>query len=139
MSQRDFIYCISKLMSYIQFHSGKFNVHTRDVRKLATKYNWSELTVRPFHVHIIGELSVNGLYDLSVNGMDVLSINALPRDIRGLRDLSITGLKILSVKVHPSYVRDSVDVTSDIGLPGMNFLDPKLALNGLNVLTGLGP
>ena len=88
-------------MSYIKLHGVQFNVRNCDVRKGATRDTWSELTVRPSHVHSLDELAANGLFNLSINGMDVISINIHPRYVRGLHKFSVTGLKRLSVNVSP--------------------------------------
>ena len=76
------------------------------------------------HLHSLDELSVNGLYDLSVNGLDVLSINVHPCDVRGLHGMYVSGMKVLSFNVCPYGGRESVEVTSESSLPGMNGLRP---------------
>ena len=89
-------------------HRGQFNVCTREVRKGSIKVTWSELNIRPCHVHGIDDLDDNGLYNLSINGLDVISINYFPLDLRGLHEFSVADLKRLSVNVCPRYVRESV-------------------------------
>ena len=125
-------------MSYIKFHRGKFNVCNCDIRKGATRAPYSEWTVCPHHVNGLNELYYHGLYDLSVNGLNVLSINVRPCDIRGLNEFSVTVLKIMSVNVCPRDVIDSVNVTSESGLPSLNGVGTESSLNGLNGFNGLG-
>ena len=71
--------------------------------------------------------------------MDVPSINVFPCDIHVLHEFSFTDLKILSINVCPCDVRDSMFITSDSVIPGMNGLVPESALNGLNSLNVIGP
>ena len=47
-------------------------------------------------------------------------------------------MNYLSLNFHPRDVRESTDVTSEIGIPGLNDIGPELDLNGLNGLNGLG-
>ena len=70
--------------------------------------------------------------------MNVLSINVRPCDIRSLNEFSVTVLKIMSVNVCPRDVIDSVNVTSESGLPGLNGVGIESSLNGLNGFNGLG-
>ena len=134
MSWSEFIEYLSKLVRYIRFHSGQFKVCTSDVRKWSTRDTWFELTVRPPSVHSLDELSANGLYYLSINGLDLLSINGRPHDVRVLHEFSVTGLKIISVNVFPHDTSESLDITLESGLPGLNVLGPESALNGLKGL-----
>ena len=89
-------------------------------------------------MYSLDEMSSNSLYNLPVNSMDVLSTNVRPHDVRGLQKLSITGLKRISINVRPHDARESMDVKSDIGMPGLNGLGPEYTLNGMNGLNGLG-
>ena len=90
-------------------------------------------------MHSLNDLYANDMYELTVLGLDVISINFIPCGIRGMHKLSITGLKIMFVNICPLEVRDSVDVTLESGLPGLNVLGPELSLNGMNGLNVLGP
>ena len=124
-------------MSYIKLYGVQSNAHTRDARKGATRATWFELSVCPYHTHVTDELYTNGLYDMSVTGLYVIFIGVFTLDVLGLHKFSITGLKILPANVHPCDVRDSMDLTSKSGLPGLNGLTPESALNVLNGINGL--
>ena len=88
---------------------------------------WYESNFHPCHLYGIDDMFTNGLYDLSVNCLDLLSINVFPLGVGGLHEFSITGLKKLSINIIPRDVRESVDVTSESGLPGLNVLRPESA------------
>ena len=80
---------------------------------------------------------VNGLYEYFVNGVYWLSINVRPCDVIGLQEFSTTSMKGLSINVFSRNLRDSVGVTSESGITGMNELGMEMSLNGMNVLNGL--
>ena len=80
---------------------------------------------------------VNGLYEYFVNGVYLLSINVRFRDVIGLQEFSTTSMKGLSINVFSRNLRDSVGVTSESGITGMNELGTEVSLNGMNVLNGL--
>ena len=61
-------------------------------------------------MHVINDLSTNGLYGLSVNGMSVLSINVSHRDVCVMHNFSVTSMKILYINFCPPDVREFMDV-----------------------------
>ena len=88
-------------------------------------------------MHSLNDLYANDMYELTVPGLDIISINFIPCGIRGMHKLSITGLKILSVNIHPRDVRESVKVTSESDIPGLNGLGLEFSMNSLNGLKKL--
>ena len=88
-------------------------------------------------MHGLDEISTNCLYYLYENGLDVLYIKVLPHDVRGMHKFSVSALKILPVNVCSSDVIDSVDVTSESNIPGLNVIGPELTLNGVNGLNAI--
>ena len=91
-------------MSYIKFHGGNLNVHTRDVKEGIHLLNEMPINIHPPYIHGLNELSANGLNELSANFMNELYINVFPCDVRGLNELSFNGLNELLVKVCPRNV-----------------------------------
>ena len=120
----EFIENLSKLVICIKWHGGQFNIITHDFIKGDKRDTCSELTVWYLHMYVLDDMSANSSYDLSINGLYALSSNSCPCDVRVLQEFFITGLKIPSVNACSHDVRDYVDVTSEIVLPGMNGLGP---------------
>ena len=73
-----------------------------------------------------------------VKGLDVKSINVSPRGVCGVHKFFVTGMKRLSVNVCPRDIRESVGVTPDSDLPGVNGIGQELYLKGMNDLNGIG-
>ena len=91
-------------------------------------------------VHVLNDLSANGLYNMSANGMNVISIRVRPLDIYSLNGLSINGINVPSVHVRPCDVGESGDITPESGVHGLNDLNGlglESTLNGLNSLNCL--
>ena len=122
---------LNKLVSYIKFYGGNFNVHSCVIREVLCRLpgmNILSSLVRFHDVSYLNELSDNGLYDPSANGLNVLPINVHPRDIHGLHKLFVNCMNSLSIHICPSDVRESWKTTPESGLNGMN------VFNGVNVL-----
>ena len=94
-------------MSYIKFHSGKFNVRTRDVREGLhglPGLNVMSVLISSCDIDGLHDLSTNGLDDMYANGMNVISITPPP-------PCDASGLNELSVHVCPRDVGESRDAT----------------------------
>ena len=89
-------------------------------------------------MHSLNDLPTNGLYNLYANGTDVLPTNVNPCGVHSLHEFSVTGLKIMSVNFCPRDVKESTDVTSESGIPGINGIGQESYLNGMNDLNVLG-
>ena len=71
--------------------------------------------------------------------MDVKSINVRPLGVHGMHKFFVASLKRLSVNINHWDVIEPVDVTPERYRTGLNDLVNESALNGMNVLNGLGP
>ena len=56
--------------------------------------------------------------------MDLICINVHPFNVLGMHGFYVSGMKILSVNVRCHGDRESVDATSESGLPVMNLRGP---------------
>ena len=134
----EFIEFRSKLVTYSKLHGVQFNAYTSDARK------------GPKGIPGFNELTVLFTCTVSMSCATMVCVTCLSmfwiyysskknRDVHCLHKLSVPGLKKLFINAHPHDIRESVDVLSESGLPGMNGLGLESTLNILNVLNGLVP